>query len=238
MWFRGPLAAAVIGAIACSAVASGAPQTSQTALCDAVAARVRASADEAAAARTVWTVLTKTPAPLLEIPDVSELALERNPEPEVRWQFEKRARSLYGNSQPVTKDLADWDDFEIFAIPGSAVRLVRRARGADACEWRYFFRVTTAREVVRVPNPSGTAAGAVTGVTCADDGSWGYLGRVNVGAGTVAFLEYRSAAGEESLRIVPLSNAEWQPACTVSAEFETVADGRGRLRSVVVNGSR
>lgn len=210
-------------------------QTVQTALCDAVAARVRADKDVVTGARTVWSVLTTTSAPLVEIASAGELSLQHNPEPEDRWQFEKRLKSLYGNADAVLKDLQRWDDFQIFTLPRSAVHMVLRTGGTTQCESRYFFRVTTAREVVRVPDPPDKTPSDFANAICENDGAWGYFGHVN---GAEAFVEYRAADTEESLRIVPLQGAEWQPACSVSARFEPTAAGRGRLQTVQVAQSK
>lgn len=235
--FARHLATTTLIAIALGVV-SGAGQVGQTAACDAVADRVRADAGVGAGARTVWSLMTTAPPPLLQVGTISELALERGPAPEVRWLFEKRLRSLYGNAEAVLKDLQTWDDFEILALPGSAVRMLLTTKGSSQCESRYFFRVTTAREVRRVPDPPETGASDAANAICENDGAWGYFGRININGGAEAFIEYRTARSEESLRIVPLRNAEWQPACTVSAQFETTATARGRLRTVHVAASK
>jgi len=227
------IAAAAVAAIFANLAA--APQASQTALCDVVATRIRASPDVAAGTQTVWSLLTKPPAPIVEVAAVRELSLERDPAPEDRWQFEKRLRSLYGNAEAVLKDLQTWDDFEIFGLPGSAVRTLVRTSGTGQCESRYFFRLTTGREVIRVPNPPDKTAGDLADAICENAGAWGYFGRVN---GIEAFLEYRIADTGESIRIVPLRDAEWQPACAISAQFETAATGRGRLRTLQVSASK
>jgi uncharacterized protein YciI len=209
----------------------GKSQDGQTALCEAVATRVRAATDVGAGTRTVWSLLTKAPAPMVEVASVRDVALERDPPAEERWQFEKRMRSLYGNVAPVLKDLLTWDDFEIFALPGSAVRMVLTTGGTGQCESRYFFKVTTAREVFRVPDPPDKTSSDVATAICENDGAWGYFGRVG---GTEAFLEYRTADAAESVRIVPLKDTAWQPACTMTAQFESGPTGRGRLRTVQV----
>jgi len=227
----GPLIATAIVAIA----HARATQAGQTALCDGVVARVRAAAEVIAGTRTMWSAVTNAPTPLVEVAAIGELALERDPEPEERWQFEKRMRSLYGNAESVLKDLRTWDDFEIFALPGSAVRMLLTTGGTAQCESRYFFRVTASREVVRVPDPPDKTPSDVDNAICEHDGAWGYFARVN---GTEAFVEYRSAEASESLRIVPLKDDQWQPACTVSAQFETASGGRGRLRGVQAAASK
>ena len=68
---------------------------------------------------------------------------------------------------------------------------------------------------------------------CQNLGGWGYFARIG---GAEAFVEYHMAIDEESLRIVPMTDAGWQPACTVSAKFRTSATTgqRERLESVTV----
>jgi hypothetical protein len=129
-------------------------------------------------------------------------------------QFENRFRALYGNAEAVLKDLNTWDGFDILTLQGSAVRMLLTTSGPAACESRYFFRVTVSREVVRVPNPPA-ADGANDAETplCEKQGGWGYFARVS---GTDAFIERRTAAdAREFVRVVPLTSAGWQPACTL-----------------------
>jgi hypothetical protein len=128
-------------------------------------------------------------------------------------QFEKRFRALYGNAETVLKELRTWDNFDILALPGSAARMLLATRGAAACESRLFFRVTTSREVVRLPDPPVTGATDADTSLCERRGGWGYFARVS---GVEAFVEYRAVDGRESLRIVPLTNGLWQTPCTLA----------------------
>ena len=191
----------------------GAPARQDTALCDKLAAAVRAYHDVPAGQRTFWSFVTAGPASPIELATVRELSLEPGPAADERVQFEKRFRALYGNAEAVLKDLRDWDDFDIVTLPGSAVRMLLTVDGPAQCETRYFFRVTTSREVVRVPDPPRPTSSDDSNAICESLGGWGYLARIG---GTEVFLEYHSIDRRESLRIVPLSNDGWRAACPIA----------------------
>lgn len=223
-------------ALACVAM-SAAQRAGATALCDAAAMRVRAAADVSTGARTVWSLLTGGTSPFLQVADLSEIALGPNPNPDDRVEFEKRIRARYGNAEQVLKDLRSWDNFEIFALPGSRIRMLLSTGGTAQCEYRYFFQVTTSRDVVHLPDPPAKSSSDIANAICNNLGGWGYFARVN---GSEAFVEYHVLAEEESLRVVPLADAEWQPACTVTAKFQTSAGTakRDRLQDVTVVASK
>ena len=223
--------AAIIATAGFHLTVAAAPQAGPTAPCDAVASSVRGAADVQAGTRTVWSLVTSGRDPLVDVASVTELSLERDPAADERVQFEKRIRALYGNAEAVLKDLRAWDNFDIVALPGSQVRMLLTTVGDAQCESRYFFRATTSRDVVRVPDPPAKASGDVADAICENLGGWGYFARVS---GAEAFVEYHTAIDQESLRIVPLTAGGWQPACTVLATFHvSAATGtRDRLDTV------
>jgi len=219
-------------------VAVGAPQAGAAALCDTIASRVRADAGVGAGARTVWALVTSGRQSFVEVAGVSgELSLEREPAPDERVQFEKRIRARYGNAEAVLRDLRAWDNFDIVELPGSQVRMLLTTGGTAQCESRYFFRVTTSRDVVRVPDPPARSASDFANAICQNLGGWGYFARVG---GAEAFVEYHTTPEQESLRIVPLTDAGWQPACTVSAKFRVspATAQRDRLEEVTSGASK
>jgi hypothetical protein len=213
----------------------GAQTPRGTAPCDSLAATVRASKDVSAGERTIWSLATMGAHPLIEIATLTEMSLEREPAAEDRVQFEKRFRGRYGNGEVVVKDLRNWDNFDILALPGNATRMVLTTSGTAQCEARYFFRATTSREAVRVPDPPARTSPDDSNAICENLGGWGYLARIG---GADAFLEYHADDQNESFRIVPLTMAGWQPACTVSAQFQRAGNGRGPLQTLNVTGSR
>jgi hypothetical protein len=226
-----------------AAVLAAAGQPAATSWCDAASARIRVASDVQAGARTAWSLLTSGPAPFIEPATVVEVSLERDPAADERVQFEKRIRSRYGNAEAVIKELRAWDDFDILALPGSQVRMLLTTTGADQCESRYFFRSTTSRDVVRIPDPPAKTADESANQICENLGGWGYFARVNMpgdargqAVSTEAFVEYHTGVVEESVRIVPLTVSGWQPGCTVTAKFTTSATTgqREHLASVTV----
>jgi hypothetical protein len=223
--------AAIVATAGFQLTIAAAPQAGATALCDALASRVRAAADVEAGARTVWSFVNSGREPFVEIASVNEVSLQRDPEADERVQFEKRIRALYGNAESVLKDLRAWDNFDIFALPGSEVRMLLTTSGDAQCESRYFFRATTSRDVVRVPDPPAKTPVDVADAVCENLGGWGYFARVS---GAEAFVEYHTAIDQESLRIVPLTAVGWQPACTMVATFQTSATTGKRERLVSV----
>ena len=212
---------------------SGAEATGSAKLCDVMASKVRAATDVSAGTRTVWSLMTSGRAPFIEAASVSEVSLGPSPEPEVRWEFEKRFRSRYGNAESVLKDLRNWDNFDILGLRGSQVRMLLSTGGTAQCESRYFFRATTSREAIRVPDPPQKSPSDIENAICNNLGGWGYFARVGAAE---AFVEYHAAVGQESLRIVPLADDNWQPACTLTAQFLTSSASamRGRLEHLDV----
>jgi hypothetical protein len=199
----------------------------QATLCDALAAKLRPLLDGAGSGGAL-AALTSGPSPAIQlaIPDVNgkDVSLARSPAADTRIQFEKRFRAEFGEAPALVRELRNWDALDVMSLPDSRVHMVLSTNGPDACESRLFFRTNSIRESERLPDPP---AGSDTTV-CQNLGGWGYLARINVGAGVgvgagsrnsggvEAYLEYRVARGRESFRIVPLSEDGWQAACTFS----------------------
>jgi hypothetical protein len=200
----------ILSAWAAAALVAAA-QTDNSTLCDALSASVHA-ASSTSAGGSMWSRLTTGATPAMELATVPELSLEANPEPDSRVQFEKRFRALYGNAQAVLKDLSAWDNFAIFGLPGSAVRMLVTTNDADDCESRYFFRVTVSRDVVRLPDPTAGSPAEPEHLLCEKRGGFGYLARVNR---VDAFVEYYGDESREAIRIIPLTSAGWQRACSI-----------------------
>jgi len=229
------LTAVTLGVTASAAIGVIGAQTPRaTALCDSLAAAVRASQEVSTGERTIWSLATTGATPLIEVATVPEMTLDRDLAADERVQFEKRFRGRYGEGA-VVRDLRNWEHFDVLALPGSATRMVVATRATAPCETRYFFRATTSREAVRVPDPPEKAPGEAANPLCGNLGGWGYLARIG---GADAFLEYHAPDQAESFRIVPLTTAGWQPACTVSAQFQKTQNGRGPLQTLTVTGSK
>jgi len=181
-------------------------------LCDVLAARLRSGTDGAAAPGAAFSALTAGPSPPVELaaPDAKDVGLGPDPAADTRIQFEKRFRAEFGAAEAMIKDLRSWDNFDVLTLPGSRVHMLLTASGPDLCESRIFFRTTPVREAVRLPDPPAGTAGPSSAL-CQNLGGWGYLARVD---GVEAFLEYRVRDRAEVFRIVPLTDAGWETACT------------------------
>ena len=216
-----------------------AQSASATPLCDAIADRIRAASDVGAGKRTVWSLLTIGQEPMITVASTNEVELGPNPDPDVRSEFEKRIRARYGNADAVMKDLRTWDNLQVLGLTGSRVRMVLTTAGAEQCESRYFFRVTTSREGIRVADPPEKSSRDADTAICNSLGGWGYFAWVD---NAEAFVEYHASVEQESLRIVPLlpTYDGWGPACTVSAHFLTTSSPakRGRLEQLNVTASK
>jgi len=199
--------------------AGAATQGHATTICDALSTRVRSHVDSSAEAGGAFAALTAGPSPAIQLAvpgtDGKNVSLERNPAADARIQFEKRFRAEFGEAPALVRELRNWDALDVMTLPGGHLRMVLSTSGADLCESRIFFRTTAIREGERLPDPPAGPDGTV----CQSRGGWGFLARITISGmsgGIDAFLEYRIASGRESFRIVPLTDAGWQAACTFS----------------------
>jgi len=216
----------VLAQLGVTTVNPGAAQTSGTALCDGIAAQIRANG---------------TGDSLSLLFKGNPTYIERSAEPDMRVgidkaQFMRLFREKYNPSDALARAVDFQDDlFEVFSLTHSDLHMIETTGGTGKCEIFRFFRTVSGHESEQLPNlpPKGTSDG--DNLICAGYGDDGRLARI---AGTNVFLEsIDSETGDEhQLRVVPFQQDHWENACRVAVDFDGVGDHK-TLKSVRVTTS-
>jgi hypothetical protein len=194
---------------------SGQPQTSSTALCDGIVARVRVAADA-----DPWTVLTKGERPFVEIEGEDETkALAIHDANATTDEVVNRFITRFNPSTELRKawvDLQDAGHLNVGKLANSDLHMVTATGGTALCMSFTFFSAPNGKQAQLLPDLPLKSDRDGDRLICNKSGSDGYLARVG---GVEAFVETYTSEQSQYIRVVPLRDGRWSVACKVDAAY-------------------